>query len=94
MSLNKTSRALLNVVCITGLLTITGCSPSLYLIDRQTVLELEASGDWQELDRSFRGQELQAGPIPLERTREKNERRSVLGMTHGDDSTISSNKGR
>ena len=62
----------------------TSCSPSLYLIDRQTVLELEASGDWKELDENLQKQEMAAGPIPTEKTREKVERRQVFNMTHAD----------
>jgi hypothetical protein len=62
----------------------TSCSPSVYLIDRQTVLELEASGDWKELDETFHKQEMAAGPIPTEKTREKVERRQVFNMTHAD----------
>ena len=51
---------LLNVCCLFG------CVPDIYLIDRQTVLELEASVAWPELDQKYRAQVLQSGPIPLE----------------------------
>ena len=73
-----------NSLLIASILLQTSCSPSLYLIDRQTVLELEASGDWKELDESFQKQETAAGPIPVEKTREKIERRQVFNMTHAD----------
>ncbi len=62
----------------------SACTPTVFLIDRQTVLELEASGDWQELDKDYQTKELQSGPIPLESTRETRERRPTLSMTHDD----------
>jgi hypothetical protein len=64
--------------------TLWGCSPSIHLIDRQTILEIEASGDWQELDRKFQDQEVASGPLPLEKTKTKGDRRKVFSMTHSD----------
>lgn len=61
-----------------------GCSPSIHLIDRQTILEIEASGDWQELDRKFQDQEVASGPLPLEKTKTKGDRGRVFSMTHSD----------
>lgn len=66
-----------------------GCSPSIHLIDRQTVLDIEASGDWQELDKKFQDQEVASGPLPLETMKNKGERRKVFGMTHSDDTSPS-----
>lgn len=88
-------KCLLNFMTISAVFSVLnfGCSPTVALIDRQTVLELEASGDWQELDKGYHAQELQSGPIPLEKMREKIERRPVLSMTHGDDSTALSPSG-
>ncbi len=62
----------------------TACVPDVYLIDRQTVLELEASGDWQELDAAFHKQQLSAGPLPLESTSDRVEQRQIFSMTHSD----------
>jgi hypothetical protein len=64
--------------------TLWGCSPSIHLIDRQTILEIEASGDWQELDRKFQDQEVASGPLPLEKTKTKGDRLKVFSMTHSD----------
>lgn len=66
-----------------------GCSPSIHLIDRQTVLDIEASGDWQELDKKFQEQEVASGPLPLENMKNKGERRKVFGMTHSDETSPS-----
>lgn len=65
-----------------------GCVSDIYLIDRQTVLEVEASGEWPELDKKFQEASLKPGPISLEKTRDTVERRQIFSMTHGDDSTV------
>ena len=75
--LNTVSLALVSAM-------LWGCSPSIHLIDRQTILEIEASGDWQELDRKFQDQEVASGPLPLEKTKTKGDRRKVFSMTHSD----------
>ncbi|HYX32374.1 MAG: hypothetical protein M3Q07_06305 [Pseudobdellovibrionaceae bacterium] len=62
----------------------TACVPDVYLIDRQTVLELEASGEWQELDQAYQKQALNPGPQPLESTSDLVETRQIFGMTHSD----------
>jgi hypothetical protein len=66
-----------------------GCAPTVYLIDRQTVLEIEASGDWQELDQKFHQNQLTSGPLPLEKTHEKAESSSIYAMTHSDNDKTS-----
>jgi hypothetical protein len=40
--------------------------PDVYLIDRHTVMETEASGEWPEVDQRFRQQAIKAGPTALE----------------------------
>ena len=63
---------------------LTGCIPDIYLIDRQTVLELEASGQWPELDQKFKDAALKPGPSALEKTRDDVEARQIFSMTHDD----------
>jgi hypothetical protein len=65
---------------------ITSCSPSIHLIDRQTILELEASGDWQELDQKFQEKELASGPLPMPKVKNDTDRARLFRMTHSDDS--------
>lgn len=69
---------------ILGSLGLTACIPDIYLIDRQTVLELEASGQWPELDQKYKDMALKAGPTPLEITRDTVENRQIFSMTHDD----------
>lgn len=70
------------VITILGLLT--HCTPSIHLIDRQTILDLEASGDWQELDKEFQGKGLTTGPLPSPNNRQQAARNKLFRMTHSD----------
>jgi len=50
--------------------------PDVYLIDRHTVMEEEASGEWPELEARFRQQAVKSGPTnlaeePLEQRKER-----------------------
>jgi len=76
-------RRLMMITVLSGLMG-TGCLPDVYLIDRQTVLELEASGDWQELDEVYKKQAMNPGPQPLESTSDMVESRQIFSMTHSD----------
>lgn len=71
---------------------ITSCSPSIHLIDRQTILELEASGDWQELDQKFQEKELASGPLPLPQLKSDIDRTRLFRMTHSDSNIDSKSK--
>lgn len=62
----------------------SACVPDIYLIDRQTVLELEASGQWPELDQKYKDMALRSGPTALESTRDTVENRQIFSMTHDD----------
>ncbi len=49
-------------------LTLTGCislSPEVYLVDRHTVMESEAAGEWPAMERRFIEAGRHAGPVPL-----------------------------
>ncbi len=49
------------------LVLTTGCVslPDVYLIDRHTVMEAEASGEWPELEQRFLQQSISKGPTDL-----------------------------
>ncbi|MBU0675612.1 MAG: hypothetical protein KJ950_13300 [Proteobacteria bacterium] len=55
---------------VTTCLVMTACVqlPDVYLIDRQTVMESEASGEWPELEHRFRQEMPVKGPedLPLD----------------------------
>ncbi len=78
-------------LCIVGF-CLSACVPDIYLIDRQTVLELEASGAWPELDQKFKAQLQSASPVSLEEAGPKVEQRKLFRMTHADQETASKSK--
>ncbi|WP_114416606.1 hypothetical protein [Marinospirillum perlucidum] len=64
----KPSSALLLILASLGM---TGCAnlinsavPDVYLVDRHTVMEADAAGDWPELEQRLRS-DLNQGPQPL-----------------------------
>ncbi len=48
-------------------LGFTACAsiPDIYLIDRHTVMESEASGEWPQLEERFRNKALSKGPVNM-----------------------------
>ena len=70
------------LLMLTGLMT--ACVPDIYLIDRQTVLEIQASGEWPELDQKYRDAAFKSGPAALEKTRDAVNSREIFTMTHDD----------
>lgn len=75
MITNKYSAFKLLVMLIASL-AMTACVslPDVYLIDRHTVMEAEASGEWPKLDQRFRQQAVKAGPTPLAKETESKRR--------------------
>lgn len=64
-------------------LLFASCTPKVYLIDRQTVLEQEASANWPELDKVFYAESLRSGPTPLQKAKDA-EAEKLLSMTKSD----------
>src|SRR5437868_5580702 len=49
----RTYQSLLFLGVIGTLIIQSGCSPKIYLVDRQTVLEEEAAGEWPEFEKDL-----------------------------------------
>ncbi len=43
----------------------TACTPKIYLMDRHTILEDEAAGEWPDFDAKVHGQAADKGPVPF-----------------------------
>lgn len=71
-------------VAIGGACLASGCVPDVYLIDRQTVMEVEASGDWPELDEEIFQLNKRMGPVSFKKDERPQERAAVFSMTDGD----------
>ena len=66
------------LVYIFTVVSLSACVnlPDVYLVDRHTVMEEEASGEWPELESRFREQAVKNGPTnlakePMEQRRER-----------------------
>lgn len=62
----------------------TGCIPDVYLVDRHTVMEMEASGSWPELDRVFYEDVQTAGPVPFINDPESKRKKRVKNVLNGE----------
>ena len=61
--------------------TFSACAPTVYLLDRQTVLEEEAAGEWPSLEASIQKQAHASGPTEfpsVEQSAAKKRRYSTL----------------
>ena len=52
----------------TAIVFITACAPKIYLIDRQTVFEQEAAGEWPDFEREIYGNSIVSSPIAFPST--------------------------
>lgn len=60
------------------------CAPKIYVVDRQTVLEQEAAGDWPEFDKELIAKSLSRGPAPLGKTAPSPQQRRLYNVPNGD----------
>jgi len=78
------------ILLILSILFISGCSltPSvnIVLIDRHTVMESEAAGDWPQMENNLH---LNKGPIPLADVNESQRENRALQVLNGEFSTKS-----
>jgi len=69
-----------------ALLSLSSCIslPDIYLVDRHTVMEVEASGEWPELEQRFLSNSVNKGPVNL--AKEPNEKRQdkAFNMLNGE----------
>jgi len=60
--ISRISTLLITSVALSACISL----PDVYLIDRHTVMEAEASGEWPQIDQRFRQQAIKPGPTALE----------------------------
>lgn len=70
-------------------ITLNACVslPDVYLIDRHTVMEAEASGEWPQIDQRVREQSIQPGPALLEKEPDSQRKARSLKMLNGEFTT-------
>jgi hypothetical protein len=54
---------------------LVGCAPKIYLVDRHTVLEEEAAGEWPDFGEDLLEKSSDLGPVPYPKTTTVSEER-------------------
>lgn len=67
-----------------GTLILTSCSPKIYLIDRQTVLEDEAAGEWPELEKELFKKLKAQGPTPFAKIETSTKKDQLYRVLNGE----------
>jgi hypothetical protein len=77
-----------NSWCILGLVLgaigTTGCSPKIYLKDRQTVLEDEAAGEWPEFEKELLEKSTLKGPTPFPHIKNSAKKERLYHVLNGE----------
>jgi hypothetical protein len=66
------------------LLGTAACSPKVYLIDRQTILEEEAAGEWPDFQKELLEKTKSDGPTPFVKTQNNAEKNRLYHVLNGE----------
>ena len=83
---------LLVAVAALGLVAELGCSPKIYLVDRQTVLEDEAAGEWPEFEKEILAKAKAQGPTPFPQSQDSERKDRLYQVLNGELTTPSERK--
>jgi hypothetical protein len=72
-----------------GVLGLSACSPKIYLIDRQTVLEDEAASEWPEFEKDLLEKSKAIGPTPFAKTNNTARKERLYNVLNGELTTQS-----
>lgn len=70
------------------LLSTTGCSPKFYIIDRHTLMEDEAAGEWPEYEKEFLKNAPQSGPTAFQKVEQSAKKKRLYNTLHGEWASI------
>ena len=62
----------------------SGCSPKVYVIDNQTVLEEEAAGSWPQFEKQILDKAKAKGPTPLSQVPPNQSRDRLYNVLNGE----------
>jgi len=65
-------------------LLFTGCAPKIYVIDRQTVFEEEAAGQWPQFDQEILSKSKATGPTPFPKTPVNARKQRLYNVLNGE----------
>lgn len=80
-----TEKSFLGVAfCLLAGVLFGACSPKVYVIDRQTVLEEEAAGEWPDFESQTMKHSETATPVPLAKTPVTESKKRLYRVLNGD----------
>ena len=62
----------------------TACAPKIYVVDRQTVLEEEAAGEWPQFEKDLVRKSKAQGPTPFTKTPMNASRSRLYNVLNGE----------
>jgi hypothetical protein len=77
-------KSTLLVALLGSLALLPACTPKIYVIDRQTVLEEEAAGHWPQFEKDLVTKARAEGPTPLLKTPFNTRREKLLNVLNGE----------
>ena len=60
------------------------CSPTIYVVDRHTVLEDEAAGEWPDFEKQMKTGSTQPLPVPFSKTAVNARRKRLYNVLDGE----------
>jgi len=72
------------IFSLLGLFFTACATPQIYIIDRQTVMEAEAGGEWPEAETQMTKVSQKAGPTFFAKTLDKNKNRKLQNVLNGE----------
>jgi hypothetical protein len=78
--------SLLNLAMISAAIAIVtiGCTPKVYVIDRQTVLEDEAAGEWPQFEKDLSPKSAARSPTPFSKTKTTAHKAKLYNILNGE----------
>lgn len=70
-----------------GILGFVACTPNLYFIDRHTVMEVEASGEWPSLDEDVFKTTKKKGVTYFEKSQDTKRKQKIFNTLDGEYTT-------
>ena len=78
-----THRRFVYLWCFVFLPFLGACAPKVYVIDRQTILEDEAAGEWPDFEREILKKSKAHGPTPFSKVPMSKKRESLYNVLNG-----------
>ena len=65
-------------------LAATGCAPTIHVVDRHTILEDEAAGEWPDFDKQLESASTEPLPVPFPKTAVNAKRKRLYNVLDGE----------